>query len=196
VPFFSSIDSSESVAPDPQALLLARLRRGEAAAVAEVYDLHHGALRAFARKLTGDSHVAEDLVHDVFVALPGAVKRFREDSTLRTFLLSIAVNLSKKHVRAATRRRAAFASYARESSPAALDDPEREAARKQLASALLRALDSLPLDQRVAFVLCEVEERTSVEAAVVVGAPEETVRTRLFHARKKLRAFLEKEGLR
>jgi RNA polymerase sigma-70 factor, ECF subfamily len=196
VPVFSSLDRSESVTADPQALMVARLRKGEAAAVAEVYDLHHAALRAFARKLTGDAHVAEDLVHDVFVALPGAVKRFREDATLRTFLLSIAVNLSRKHVRAATRRRSAFASYAHEPAGGASEDPEREAARKQLASALLRALDSLPLDQRVAFVLCEVEERTSVEAAVVVGVPEETVRTRLFHARKKLRVFLEKEGLR
>ena len=196
MPVFSSLDSSESVTADPQALMIARLRKGEAAAVAEVYDLHHAALRAFARKLTGDAHVAEDLVHDVFVALPGAVKRFREDATLRTFLLSIAVNLSRKHVRAATRRRSAFASYAHEPAGGTSQDPEREAARKQLASALLRALDSLPLDQRVAFVLCEVEERTSVEAAVVVGVPEETVRTRLFHARKKLRVFLEKEGLR
>ena len=195
VPVFSSLDSSESVPADPQAVMVARLRRGEAAAVAEVYDLHHAALRAFARKLTGDASVAEDLVHDVFVALPSAVKRFREDAALRTFLLSIAVNLAKKHVRAATRRRAAFASYGREPA-ASSQDPEREAARKQLAGALLRGLDSLSIDQRVAFVLCEVEDRTSGEAAAVVGAPEETVRTRLFHARKKLRAFLEKEGVR
>jgi len=48
----------------------------------------------------------------------------------------------------------------------------------------------------VAFVLCDVEERTSAEAAELAGAPEATMRTRLFHARKKLRAALEKEGVR
>jgi RNA polymerase sigma-70 factor (ECF subfamily) len=195
VPVFSSLDHSRSVDSDPQASMIARLRRGEPAAVAETYDLHHGALRAFARKLTGDAHVAEDLVHDVFVALPSAVKRFREDAALRTFLLSIAVNLSRKHVRAATRRRAAFLGYA-QLPGASVEDPEREAGRRQLAAALTRALDSLSHDHRVAFVLCEIEERTSTEAAVVVGCAEETVRTRLFHARKKLRAFLEKEGVR
>jgi RNA polymerase sigma-70 factor (ECF subfamily) len=172
------------------------LRRGDRAAVAEAYDAHQGALRAFARKLTGDPAVAEDLVHDVFVALPSAVKRFREDAALRTFLTSIAVNHARKHVRAAARRRSAMERYAREPEAAGSGTPEGDAARRQLAAALSRALDTLPLDQRVAFVLCEVEQRTSREAAEVVDAPEETVRTRLFHARKKLRALLEKEGLR
>lgn len=185
-------DAAEQV--DPHAAVVARLRRDDASAVAEVYDLHHGALRAFARKLTGDVQVAEDLVHDVFVALPRAIKRYRGDAALRTFLLSIAVNLARKHVRAACRRRAAMERLAQLPERASAD-PEREAQRKQLAAALQRALDHLPLDQRVAFVLCEIEDRTSVEAATVVGVPEETVRTRLYHARRKLRAFLEAEGV-
>jgi RNA polymerase sigma-70 factor (ECF subfamily) len=71
--------------------------------------------------------------------------------------------------------------------------PDREAERRQLANRLQRALDALPLDQRIAFVLCEVEEQTSAEAAAIVGAPEGTVRTRLFHAKKKLREALDEE---
>ena len=68
--------------------------------------------------------------------------------------------------------------------------------REQAASALTRALDELSHDHRVAFVLCEVEERTSAEVSTIVGAPEGTVRTRLFHAKKKLRESLEAAGLR
>jgi len=75
------------------------------------------------------------------------------------------------------------------------DGPEHQAQRRDLARELSRALDALPLDQRVAFVLCEIEERTSVEAGEIVGAPEETVRTRLFHAKKKLREELKRRGL-
>ena len=41
------------------------------------------------------------------------------------------------------------------------------------------------------FVLCEAESRTSVEVAAIVGVPEGTVRTRLFHAKRKLREALE-----
>ena len=73
--------------------------------------------------------------------------------------------------------------------------PERQTERRQLAEALTGALDTLPVAQRVAFVLCDVEERTSSEVARIVGVPEATVRTRLFHARKKLRAELSARGL-
>jgi RNA polymerase sigma-70 factor, ECF subfamily len=50
------------------------------------------------------------------------------------------------------------------------------------------------MKQRVAFVLCDVEGHTSAEAASVLGTPEATVRTRLFHARKALRERLGQEG--
>ena len=78
---------------------------------------------------------------------------------------------------------------------ALVNDPESLSRRKQLAELLQRALDQLPLDQRVAFVLCEVEDRSAPEVAGIVGAPETTVRTRLFHARKKLRNLLERQGV-
>jgi len=175
--------------------LVLRLQRAEPAAVAEVYDAHHAAVRAFAKRLLGDAASAEDLVHEVFVSLPAAVRKFRGDSALRTFLISIAVNHARHHVRAAQRRRRALSAYGETKSPES-SDPEREARRRELAELLTRALDTLPIDQRVAFVLCEVEERSSREAAQIVGAPEATLRTRLFHAKKKLRLALETEGVR
>jgi RNA polymerase sigma-70 factor (ECF subfamily) len=180
---------------DDAELLLARLERGDPNAVGEVYDRHHAAVRAFAKRLVGDASAAEDLVHDVFVALPKAIAGYRGDSSLRTFLIGIAVNHARHHVRTAARRRNAFEKLGCE--PAApAGDPEREARRRELAQVLTRALDELSLDQRVAFVLCEVEERTSREAAEIVGVPEATVRTRLFHAKKKLRVLLEAEAVR
>lgn len=175
--------------------LVMRLQRAEPSAVAEVYDAHHAAVRAFAKRLLGDAATAEDLVHEVFVSLPRAVRKFRGDSALRTFLISIAVNHARHHVRAAQRRRKAISSYG-ELGHDQPRDPEHEARRKELANLLTRALDELPIEQRVAFVLCEVEERTSTEAAQIVGAPEATLRTRLFHAKRKLRQALEVEGVR
>jgi len=173
--------------------LVLRLRRADPSAVAEVYDAHHAVVRAFAKRLVGDAASAEDLVHEVFVSLPQAVRKFRGDSALRTFLISIAVNHSRHFVRAAQRRRRAISAYG-EMKTHESSDPEHEARRKELADLLTRALDTLPIEQRVAFVLCEVEERTSVEAAEIVGAPEATLRTRLFHAKRKLRLALETEG--
>ena len=174
--------------------LASRLAAGEPAAVGEAYDQHHRAVRAFASRLVGDAAAAEDLVHDVFVALPKAIRGYRFESSLRTFLISIAVNHARHHVRAATRRRAAIGRYALEPEGNSAD-PEHEQRRKELASLLTRALDNLPLEQRVTFVLCEVEERTSREVGEITGVPEATVRTRLHHAKKKLREALSTEGL-
>lgn len=176
--------------------LLERLRQAEPSAVGEVYDAHSDAVRAFATRLVGDPAVAEDLVHEVFVKLPRVIQNFREESSLRTFLISIAVNHARHHVRSAVRRRGAIDRMAQEPAPAAPSDPEADLRRRQLAQLLTNALDKLPVDQRVAFVLCEVEERTSREVAGIVGVPEATVRTRLHHAKKKLRKHLEREGIR
>jgi RNA polymerase sigma-70 factor (ECF subfamily) len=172
-----------------------RLTLGDRAAVAEAYDAHHSAVRAFAKRLVGETAAAEDLVHEVFVALPQAIKNYRGEASLRTFLISVAVNHARHHVRAAARRRYAMERYESEP-PRSGGDPEQATGRRELACALERCLDALPLDQRVAFVLCEVEERSSTEVATIVGAPEGTVRTRLFHAKKKLRALLEEAGVR
>jgi len=65
--------------------LVLRLQRAEPSAVAEVYDAHHAVVRAFAKRLLGDAASAEDLVHEVFVSLPQAVRKFRGDSAFALF---------------------------------------------------------------------------------------------------------------
>lgn len=189
MPHLVSDETASEALGDASEALVSRLRRGDASAIASVYRQHHVVVRAFAQRLVGDIEAAEDLVQEVFVALPSAIARFRGDCALRTFLVSIAVNHAKNHVRAAARRRAALTRLAREPLPASAD-PEHDAARVELADRLMLALDGLPIDQRIVVVLAEIEERTSAEIGAIVGAPEGTVRTRLFHAKKKLRELL------
>jgi len=169
----------------------------DSAVVAELYDLHHDAVRTFARRLAGDAAAAEDLVHDVFLRVPAALRRHRGECTVRTLLLAMTVNVARKHVRAAARRRAAMARAGEQAGdPSSVSTPEQDLARAQVAAELHRALDALPLAQRVAFVLMEIEERSCAEAARIAGAPEATMRTRLFHAKKRLRELLRKRGIR
>ncbi len=185
-------------APDQAAesrTLFARLRSGEAAALAEAYDLHHAYVRGFARKLIGDSGLAEDVVQDTFVDLPRAIRRCAGNAALRTFLLGIAINHSRHYVRAAARRRAATERLASEPAGESVT-PEDNVRRAQLAAALSRALDDLSMEHRVAFVLCELEELTALEASHVLNVPEPTVRTRVFHARRQIRAWFERRGIR
>src|SRR6185436_9084897 len=147
---------------------------------------HHAQVRVFARRLVGDDAAAEDLVQEVFVRLPRAARGFRGEASLRSFLIAMAINHARHFVRAAARRRAAASRYAREPR-AAVVAFEDGVERQQLADALVEALDQLPLPQRVAFVLCEVEGCTSTQAAALVGTSNGNLRARLHLARRKLR---------
>src|SRR5262249_31764370 len=119
----SSASHPKELRSDP---FLSRLRAGDASAIAETYAQHSTTIRAFALRLLGDAAAAEDLVHDVFVALPRAVRTFEGRSSLKTFLLSIAVNHARRHVRVARRRRAAFQRLVLEPMPLSRD-PEHDA---------------------------------------------------------------------
>ena len=194
-PLSSAMQSCSVPVVDASDDLIRRLQRGEPAAVGEAYDQHHQAIRAFATRLVGDAELAEDLVQEAFVALPRAISRFRGDSSLRSFVSGVVVNHARHFIRSASRRRATLQRLAKEPLGAA-ERPDVAAENQSFLEALQRAMDGLPLDQRVAFVVCEVEGRTAAEASLIAGAPEATMRTRLFHAKKKLQSALEAEGFR
>jgi RNA polymerase sigma-70 factor (ECF subfamily) len=176
----------------PDVELAGRVGRGDLAALGALYDAHHQHVRAFARRLLGDDADAEDLVHDVFLAVRSAARRFEGRSSLRTFLVSIAIN-EVRHRRRASARRLGALERLHEEPRAASEDLEEVGDRRRLAERMSRLLAALPMDQRVAVVLCVIEERTSVEAAEIAGVPEATIRTRVFHARRKMREMLAQE---
>jgi len=174
--------------------LLAAARAGNLSALGRIYELTQHRARRFARRLVGDDAAAEDLVQDVFAQLPRLLGRYRGDGPFEMFLLGVVSRRARRHLRTAIRRRKLHDrfSVAADASP---PTPECDTDRHELATLLVRALDTLPRDQRVAFVLREVEGLTSAEAAAVEGVPEATIRTRVFHARRKLQAELARLGV-
>ena len=185
---------TEAGAPprEEDADLVQQIQAGDARALTTFYNRFQNDVRTLARRLLGDAALAEDVVQEVFEVLPGALKRYRNDGSLRAFLGGITVRRVRRHVRQAVRRRKLLAC------PANLDaihpppgtNPVEEAERRQLAAHLLRALDTLPATQRICFVLAEIEGMTSREVATAVGVSAGTVRSRVFHARQKLQAAL------
>ena len=173
---------------------VAGVRRGDLEAIAVVYDLHHEALCSFAKRLLGDGQAAEDLVQDVFLVLPSVAHRLDDACSLRSFLIGIAANRARHHRRAA-RRRLSFAERLKHEPAPESESPEHTSERRALATALAKALDSIPFDHRVTFVLREIEGYSAKEVAESLKIPEATVRTRVFHARQKLRALLDAEGV-
>lgn len=194
-------DRASNVVPFPAVRsvdgeLVRALARGDRQAITDVYREHGPKVRAYARRMLGDEAAAEDVIHDVFVALPAAMARYRGDAKLGTFLIAMAVNHCRRRARSAARGLRAVERMERREVEGPARTPEAEARRRELAAALGRGLATLSVEHREVFVLCAVEERGSPEVAELLGVPEGTVRTRLFHARKKLRAFLEDEGVR
>lgn len=189
------VSRQTAAAASDERVWLDAIERGDDAALTRLYREHHQAVRALVRRLLSSSNDVEDVVHDVFVAAPSAFRNYRGEGTVRSFVFSIAVHQVRHHVRATSRRRSWLERFrlapVHAPEPAT---PEHHSERRQLADRLARALDTLSFDHRTAVVLCEVEELTSVEAAKVLGVPEATVRTRLFHAKKKLRALFDDEA--
>jgi RNA polymerase sigma-70 factor, ECF subfamily len=176
--------------------LVERLQAGSFRALAEAYDLYHRPLRAFTQRLVGDDGAAEDVVQETFVALFQSIAKYDGSCSLKTFLMAVATNRARHHLRSSKRRVAAIVRFQNHTNAIPFVSPEERVEQKRLADMLSILLSRLPIDQRIAFVLCEVEERTSAEAAVIVGASEATVRTRLWHAKRKLRRALAHRGMK
>jgi RNA polymerase sigma-70 factor (ECF subfamily) len=177
-------------APDLVAVLAAR----DATALAQVYAEHRAALCAFCSRLLGDRAAAEDLTHDVFLRLPELIHKLEPGRSLRAFLLAIASNRAQHYRRAAARRRKLAERFVQEPAGTALQ-PDDAAEQRWVQSQIARALQHLPPEQQAAFALAELEGQDAASIAQRLSIPEATARTRLFHARRKLRVILSAWGL-
>lgn len=147
-------------------------------------------LRALAWKFGLPPDEWDDAVQDVLTKAWNGLDRFRGDAKLETWLIRIAVHAYTSRKRAVARRLWRMVrrqgELDLEDSPIALTPEKNEAYRH--AHACIRAL---PPKLRAVFVLRYLEELPCAAVAAMLGIPEATVRTRIFHARKKLRAMMK-----
>jgi RNA polymerase sigma-70 factor, ECF subfamily len=163
---------------------------GDAAAFAELYERY--ADRVFARvaRLVGPGPDCEDVFQQVFLELHRALPLFRGDAAVSTFLYRITVNVAYDHLRRRGRRSGVH-------DPTALDalidgdaSPEERAHRREELGQILALLERIKPKKRIAFVLVAVEGLSLAEAAELVGAPPDTVKQRVLHARRELVAMI------
>lgn len=138
---------------------------------------------------------ADDLVQEAFVRAWRSIGGFRSDSTFRTWIFGIAINVVRSHRVKQARSRLLFWSPARQD-PAA-DPLDRASADEGVEASLVlrqaidRALAALPEELRAAVVLRDVQGLEYREIADVLGVPIGTVESRIFRARQRLRSLLE-----
>jgi RNA polymerase sigma-70 factor (ECF subfamily) len=172
--------------------LLEDATQGKTAAFQILYERYRDPIFRFAYRMLGSVEAAEDVVHDCFLGLIKEPGRF--DSTkasLRTYLFAAARNqAAKRYLK--SNRESRIEELAREPQMAAHLDPIRQVLDNELAGEVQRAIESLPPLQREALVLFEYEDLSLAEIGAIVGADSNTVKARLFRARDKLRARLER----
>ena len=142
--------------------------------------------------MLGSVEAAEDVAHDCFLGLIKEPGRF--DSTrasLRTYLYAAARNQAAKRY-LNIKRESGIDELVNEPKVAAHLDPIRQVLDNELAGEVQRAIESLPPLQREALVLFEYEDLSLAEIGAIVGADANTVKARLFRARDKLRASLNR----
>jgi len=166
--------------------LVARARDGSAEALAALYTRYAPALMGVAYRLTGSAADAEDVLHDVFLGLPEALRHYDERGALESWLKRVAARVALSRVRARQRRREVAIDAAPDD--AALGTPA-ERGVDDLA-ALRRALDRLPETLRTVFVLREVEGYTHAEIAAMLAISPRASEVRLHRALRALRAQL------
>lgn len=139
------------------------------------------------RALGSGPHV-EDLAQEVFIRACRALRGFDGDgkAKLSTWLLTIA---SRVAIDARRKRRRATAPLEGDLPPAT-ETPETERRRIEIGRALERAALQLSDEHRDVFVLAEFHDLDMAEIGQVLGIPENTVKTRLFRARERLRTLL------
>jgi RNA polymerase sigma factor (sigma-70 family) len=148
-------------------------------------------LRRYARSLVRDSNNADDLVQD---CLERAVSRWhqRRDEDARSWVFSILHNIAIDYLRQKQRRGRHLAiDNAAEESALAYAPPQEDAVRH---AELVRAMGTLPEDQRAVILLVSIESLSYAEAAEVLKVPVGTVMSRLARGRERLRRSLEGES--
>ena len=182
---------TDTAQPLNDQLLAERLRSGDRAALGELYDRYASVAMAVAVRVVADRQLAEDLVHDAYVAVWQKIDRFDPSrGSLRSWLLTIVRNRAIDRLRG-TRPSMEVGEADEQSLLRTGPNPTWEAAAARRSAVELRqALESLPDEQRQAVELAYFGGRTYREIAQLTGVPQGTANGRLRLALAKLRDSL------
>ena len=155
----------------------------------------------------GNSEDAADVTQETFLSAFRSLKTFNGSATgLRGWLLRIAVNACYDQLRRRQRRPtdsldAVVPVDAEHAAPSVAErladpapDPEQRSLSAESARVIQQAIDSLPPDQRMTVILCDVQDMSYEEAAQIMSVELGTVKSRLSRARAQLRAILAEKG--
>ncbi|NJO54571.1 MAG: sigma-70 family RNA polymerase sigma factor [Bacteroidales bacterium] len=179
-------------ASSDEALIL-RIANGDRMAMQVLFARHQIKVFRFVLRLIGNEAAAEDVISEVFLDVWRHAGRFEARSSVSTWLLAIARNKAYSALRRPKPEELDEAKA--ETIEDTGDDPEVVAQKKDKSELLRGCIQRLSVDHREVIDLVYYHEKTIEEVAEIVGIPENTVKTRMFYARRKLSEMLQAAGI-
>ena len=187
-------DIATSRMTEDDCALVAFARAGDRAAFGDLVRRHADGLYAVVVRLCADRDEAEEVTQEAFLRAWRGLPAFRGDAQFFTWLYRIGVNEARRRADGVRRRAdVAVVSLDEQREHASRDrsvQPVDRAERADLRRILDAAIAALPVDQRAALVLRDVEGLSTAQAAAVLGLREAALKSRLHRARELLRAGL------
>lgn len=176
-----------------EAYLVAAARTGDAAARARLVAAWQPRLIGHAWRLTGDTEMAREAVQDSWVEILKRLTTLRDEMAFPAWARRI---VTRRCARLGGRRGRDRARQTGLDDGAVPGTPGPDTGPDVLARRQMQSgLETLPPDQRAALALVYLHELSVAEAALALDAPEGTIKTRLMHARRKLRDHLTLHGV-
>ena len=173
--------------------LIERIANADKAAVQALFARYHVRIYRFIVRMVGIEAVAEELANEVFLDVWRQAGRFESRSSVSTWLMAIARNKAISHLR--RKKDLPLDDEAAALIPDGADNPEVSAQKSDKGSAIRTAIDRLSADHKAVIDLVYYHELSVREAAKVLDIPANTVKTRMFHARKNLAGIMKKAGI-
>jgi RNA polymerase sigma factor (sigma-70 family) len=179
-----------SALPDEVALI-GQVARGDMAAFETLFRRYYPRLTRFLERTTRRPHLIDEILNDTMLVVWRKADTFNRSSKVSTWILGIAW---RRRLKALERSDDAIAFDPDEIATTAESGPEGQLLRQEMRTRLSRALSSLSAEQRTVIELTHYEGLTYREIAAITGCPIDTVKTRMFHARRRLKALLAERG--
>jgi RNA polymerase sigma-70 factor (ECF subfamily) len=173
--------------------LVAKVAAGNRLAMQALFARHHTRVYRFVLRLIGNEALAEDVTSETFLCVWQQAERFAARSSFATWLLAIARNKALTELR--HRRELPPDEEEEDETADAADDPEAAYAVKHRRAVVRACLARLSREQRVIIDLVYYHEKSVQEVAQIMDIPRNTVKTRMFYARRKLSQLLVRRGV-
>jgi RNA polymerase sigma-70 factor, ECF subfamily len=167
-----------------------RIRMGDKEALKALYQTHREDLYLLAYAMLRDGHLAEDVVHDIFVSFVQNVRTLNLKSSLKSYLATSAANRARDIL-----RKRKFSPVDIEScpEPATMNNPAAQAENSELSDNILKGLTSLPSEQCEAVLLRVRNDMSFGQIARLQNIPIPTAQGRYRYGLDKLRSMLNGE---